>query len=105
MQTIRKAGRNTSGVKVVHVEAGDVVACVARCPKEEIIELVNLRESKDHVDYYEMLGNVFMFHFKTEENLDFADKAKTFYELYLQTSGIFAMPIINRINELKVALN
>ena len=73
--------------------------------KEEIIELVNLRESKDHVDYYEMLGNVFMFHFKTEENLDFADKAKTFYELYLQTSGIFGIPIINRINELKVALN
>ena len=73
--------------------------------KEEIIELVNLRESKDHVDYYEMLGNVFMFHFKTEENLDFADKAKTFYELYLQTSGIFALPIINRINELKVVLN
>ena len=73
--------------------------------KEEIIELVNLRESKDHVDYYEMLGNVFMFHFKTEENLDFADKAKTFYELYLQTNGIFGIPIINRINELKVALN
>ena len=73
--------------------------------KEEIIELVNLRESKDHVDYYEMLGNVFMFHFKTEENLDFADKANTFYELYLQTSGIFGIPIINRINELKVALN
>ena len=73
--------------------------------KEEIIKLVNLRESKDHVDYYEMLGNVFMFHFKTEENLDFADKAKTFYELYLQTSGIFGIPIINRINELKVALN
>ena len=72
--------------------------------KEEIIELVNLRESKDHVDYYEMLGNVFMFHFKTEENLDFADKAKTFYELYLQSSGIFALPIINRINELKSEL-
>lgn len=39
MQTIRKAGRNTSGVKVVHVENGDVVASVARCPKEEIDEL------------------------------------------------------------------
>lgn len=38
MQTIRKAGRNTSGVKVVHVENGDVVASVARCPKEEIDE-------------------------------------------------------------------
>lgn len=39
MQTIRKAGRNTSGVKVVHVEQGDVVASIARCPKEENDEL------------------------------------------------------------------
>lgn len=73
--------------------------------KEEIIEMVKLRESKDHVDYYEMLGNVFMFHYKAKGKLDFADKAKTFYELYLQTSGIFAIPIINRINELTVVLN
>ncbi|MDD3323682.1 MAG: DNA gyrase subunit A [Sulfurospirillaceae bacterium] len=35
MQSIRKAGRNTSGVKVVHVEDGDVVANIARCPKIE----------------------------------------------------------------------
>ena|SRR6218665_350438 len=73
--------------------------------KEKITEMVKLRESKDHVDYYEMLGNVFMFHYRLEGTRDFADKAKTFYELYLQTSGIFAMPIINRINELKVVLN
>jgi len=72
--------------------------------KEEIIEMVKLRESKDHADYYEMLGNVFMFHFRTEGKLDFAEKAKTFYELYLTTSGIFAMPIINRINELNSVL-
>lgn len=72
--------------------------------KEEIIEIVQQRESKDHADYYEMLGNVFMFHYRAEEKLDFADKAKTFYELYLQTSGIFAMPIINRINELNAVL-
>lgn len=72
--------------------------------KEDIIELVKERESKDHADYYEMLGNVFMFHYRTEGKLDFADKAKTFYELYLQTSGIFALPIINRINELKSEL-
>ena len=72
--------------------------------KEDIIELVKERESKDHADYYEMLGNVFMFHYKIEGKLDFADKAKTFYELYLQTSGIFALPIINRINELKSEL-
>ena len=66
--------------------------------------MVRLRESRDHVDYYEMLGNVFMFHFRTEDKLDFAEKAKIFYELYLQTSGIFAMPIINRINELNAVL-
>jgi len=72
--------------------------------KEEIIEMVKLREPKDHADYYEMLGNVFMFHFWTEGQLDFAEKAKSFYELYLTTSGIFAMPIINRINELTSVL-
>lgn len=72
--------------------------------KEEIIGIVKERESKDHADYYEMLGNVFMFHYRLEGNKDFADKAKTFYELYLQTSGIFALPIINRINELKSVL-
>ncbi len=73
--------------------------------KEELIEMVKLRETKDHADYYEMLGNLFMFHYRTENNLDFADKAKTFYELYLQISGIFALPIINRINELKSVLS
>lgn len=72
--------------------------------KEELIKIVKERESKDHADYYEMLGNVFMFYYRTEEKIDFADKAKTFYELYLQTSGIFALPIINRINELKSEL-
>ena len=72
--------------------------------KEEIIEMVKLRESKDHADYYEMLGNVFMFHYRTEGKIDFAEKAKCFYELYLSTSGIFAMPIINRINELTSVL-
>ncbi len=35
MQTIRKAGRNTSGVKVVSVESGDKVVSLAKCPKGE----------------------------------------------------------------------
>ncbi len=35
MQSIRKAGRNTSGVIVVRVEGNDIVASMARCPKEE----------------------------------------------------------------------
>jgi DNA gyrase subunit A len=35
MQTIRKAGRNTSGVIVVNVEKGDKVVSIAPCPKED----------------------------------------------------------------------
>ncbi len=35
MQLIRKAGRNTSGVIVVRTETDDIVASMARCPKEE----------------------------------------------------------------------
>ncbi|HEG3683505.1 TPA: DNA gyrase subunit A, partial [Campylobacter jejuni] len=34
MQSIRKAGRNTSGVIVVNVENDEVVS-IAKCPKEE----------------------------------------------------------------------
>ncbi|MDH6251660.1 hypothetical protein M2347_001387 [Chryseobacterium sp. H1D6B] len=69
--------------------------------KEEIIAMVNERQERDHKDYYEMLGNLFYFKGKGIGNTDFLDKAKTFYELYLQTSGIFALPVINRINEIK----
>ncbi len=35
METIRKAGRNTSGVKIVSVEAKDKVVSIAKCQKEE----------------------------------------------------------------------
>ncbi len=38
METIRKAGRNTSGVKVVNVEKKDIVVSMAKCPKEEAEE-------------------------------------------------------------------
>jgi DNA gyrase subunit A len=41
MQTIRKAGRNTSGVKVVSIEGDDKVVSIARCPKEEDDEEIN----------------------------------------------------------------
>ncbi|MDQ0783884.1 hypothetical protein [Chryseobacterium sp. W4I1] len=72
--------------------------------KEEIIAIVNERQERDHKDYYEMLGNLFYYTGKQQNNKDFLDKSKTFYELYLQTSGIFALPVINRINEIKKAL-
>ncbi|MBP2617351.1 hypothetical protein [Chryseobacterium jejuense] len=77
---------------------------VSSMTKQEMIALVNERQERDRKDYYEMLGNLFYFKSREDQNKDFQDKAKTFYEQYLQTSGIFALPIINRINELKKAL-
>ena len=35
MQSIRKAGRNTSGVIIVNVDKGDRVVSIAKCPKED----------------------------------------------------------------------
>ncbi|MCT4286509.1 hypothetical protein HZP25_07295 [Elizabethkingia anophelis] len=68
---------------------------------EELIQLVEERETKDHPDYYEMLGNLFYFHYQQENNTEYAQKAKARYQNYLQTSGIFALPIINRINSIQ----
>lgn len=39
--------------------------------KEEIIEIVNERQERDHKDYYEMLGNLFYFNGKATQNNDF----------------------------------
>lgn len=49
-ETIRKAGRNTSGVIVVRVEGDDKVVSIAKCTKEEdddIDELLDSEESND----------------------------------------------------------
>ncbi len=48
MQTIRKAGRNTSGVRMVRVEGSDKVVSIAKCPKDE--EEVELEENKGKCD-------------------------------------------------------
>lgn len=67
----------------------------------EITELVNTKDTAHHIPYYELLGHVFYFKNKENANPDFAGKAKNFYEIYLQKSGVFSMPIVSRINELK----
>ena len=49
---------------------------------------------------HELLGHLFYFKNKERPNPDFTQKAKVFYEHYLQTSGIFSLPIVSRIGEL-----
>jgi len=46
MQQIRKAGRNTSGVKVVTVEGKDKVVSIAKCPKDKKEDEENLENSE-----------------------------------------------------------
>ena len=68
---------------------------------EEIFEMVSEKDRAHHIPYFELLGHLFYFKNKENPNPEFAAKAKTFYETYLQKSGIFSMPIVSRINELK----
>ena len=46
MQQIRKAGRNTSGVKVVSVEGKDCVVSIAKCPKDKEENKENSEENE-----------------------------------------------------------
>ena len=51
MQTIRKAGRNTSGVIIVNVDKDDKVVSIAKCPKED--EEIELDENGNVIRYTE----------------------------------------------------
>lgn len=68
---------------------------------DSIIAMIDAKDKAHHIPYYELLGHIFYFKNKENANPDFAQKAKTFYEIYLQRSGIFSLPIVNRIGELK----
>jgi DNA gyrase subunit A len=50
METIRKAGRNASGVIIVNVDKDDKVVSIARCPKatdDDEIQIENLDNNED----------------------------------------------------------
>ncbi|WP_044418086.1 DNA gyrase subunit A [Halarcobacter anaerophilus] len=54
MQSIRKAGRNTSGVTIVNVDKNDKVVSIAKCPKEEDDELdIENADTMDGIDLHE----------------------------------------------------
>ena len=66
MQTIRKAGRNTSGVIIVNVDKDDKVVSIAKCPKED--EELELDENGNVIRYNED-GEVIESSKEQEENL------------------------------------
>ena len=71
---------------------------------EEIVQFINEKETSHHIPFFELLGHLFYFKNKENPSSNFSEKAITFYELYLQKSGIFSMPIVSRIGELKSIL-
>jgi len=71
---------------------------------EEITQIINEKDTSHHLPYFELLGHLFFLKYQETGNKDFGEKAKTFYEIYLQKSGIFSLPVINRINEIKNSL-
>ena len=66
MQTIRKAGRNTSGVIIVNMDKDDKVVSIAKCPKED--EEIELDENGNVIRYNED-GEVIETSKDEEENL------------------------------------
>lgn len=67
----------------------------------EIERMISEKDNFQQLAYYELLGNLFFYHFKIISNKDFAEKSKKFYEIWLQKSQIFSISIIKRIEELK----
>lgn len=68
---------------------------------EEIIKLIEEKDKGHQIPFFELLGHLFYFKNKETPNPDFAQKATKFYEMFLQQSGIFSLPIISRIGEMK----
>ena len=66
MQTIRKAGRNTSGVIIVNMDKDDKVVSIAKCPKED--KEIELDENGNIIRYNED-GEVIETSKDEEENL------------------------------------
>ncbi|WP_417428167.1 hypothetical protein [Halpernia sp.] len=68
---------------------------------DEIIKLIEAKDSGHQIPFFELAGHLFYFKNKENPNPNFTEKALKFYEIYLQKSGIFSMPIMSRIGELK----
>lgn len=67
---------------------------------ESIIAWVEDKEASHQIPYFELLGNLFYFKYQDDQKIDFAVKAKKFYEIWLRKSQVFSLPVMSRIKEL-----
>lgn len=67
---------------------------------EDLNSLILKHEEKNQKDYYELLGNLFYFKGKEENNSTYLQRSSHFYTLYLEKSKIYSLPILTRISEI-----
>lgn len=68
---------------------------------EEIDAWVAGKDEAHQLPYLELLGHLFYFKFKDGGDEDRARAAHHYYSEYLRRSGIFSLPVMARVNELK----
>ena len=69
--------------------------------QQELIDFVEEKEERHKAEYYELLGHLFYYKGKQQNDNALIKRSVPFYESYLTKSGIFSMPVISRINEIK----
>ncbi|KAF5274455.1 hypothetical protein FQR65_LT16992 [Abscondita terminalis] len=57
---------------------------VASKTSEGLIQMVEEKETKDRPDYYEMLGNLFYFHYQQENNAEYAPEQECIRNIFRQ---------------------
>ncbi len=67
---------------------------------DEVLAEIHQRDKKYHHDLYELMGHIFYYKFKVKGEGTQNKKAKFFYEIWLKETQIYALTILNRIQEL-----
>lgn len=101
----KNEGRSDDIQLVIETQMKDIFKTdfdsLAKKSQEELIYLVKEKAVRHQSEYYELLGHLFYYKGQQNINQDLLKRSLVFYEHYLQTSGIFSMPVMSRINEIK----
>ncbi len=69
-------------------------------PFKEILSEIQSKPESHQIGYYEVLGHFFFLQNRIEPSGDLAQKAKNFYQIWLEESKIFSLVVMQRLGEL-----
>lgn len=67
---------------------------------EEILAEIQTKPESHQTGYYEVLGHFFFLQNRIEPKQELAQKAKNFYQIWLEKSQIFSLVVMQRLSEL-----